>query len=95
MRMDQAGQYLEVASDAAKSTFGQDARVSIEECSRSFPEHCRWMACVKQRGEIVVVKRAGRPAEAVRHLAEELVDAATQRSEADRALLSRASQLGL
>ena len=92
--MDRTGQFLLVASAAAKRRYGERAGVTIEE-KVSFPDQHRWSAQVRQRGDTLLSRGAASPEDAARLLANALVYDVAVEHAADGALLDGAALAGL
>lgn len=92
--MDRTGQFLQVASVAAKRRYGARAGVTIEE-KVAFPDEHRWCAQVRQRGDVLESRGGCSPEDAARRLADALVGVVAEVHAADRALLDGAALAGL
>lgn len=92
--MDRCGQFLMVASTAAKRRFGERATVALDE-KLSFPPDRRWCAQVKVRGDVMLSRAAASPEGASRILALALVYDVAAVHAADGALLDSAALAGL
>lgn len=92
--MDRCGQFLQVASTAAKRRFGERAAVAIEE-KPSFPPAHRWCAQVRSRGDVLLSRGAASPEHAARALADALVVVVAEAHAADSSLLEGAALAGI